>query len=206
MKLFLFLFIAYVFPAKIINGTAATVGKTLITFDDAHFYEALQKFWYGEKPSPPSENERLARIVQRMMLGEMVIREMENAVTSPQAKIEIEKKIKVLRKKPETGKRWQEILKRYGKTETAAVENLAKSFEVEKFVQKKAETLTPIVTDTDAERYFKQNQAKFSGKDLESMKPKIIWIIKQEKMRKGFEDWVRFLKEKYKASLLLEGS
>ncbi len=49
------------------NGTAATVGKTLITVQDARFYRSLNRFVSGEpKMLEPETGEALRKTVQKM--------------------------------------------------------------------------------------------------------------------------------------------
>lgn len=191
----------------VINGTAATVGKELVTVQDARFYRALQRFREGEAaPLKPEEGEDFRRTVQKIVLEEMVFAEMKNLSTDVGSKTEAEKLIRAQRSKGRDKESlWKEILKRFGKTEAMAVERLYRSLQVERFIQKKVETLTPIVTEAEAERYFKQNQSRFYGSSYDRLKPNIILLLKKERMQKGLEEWVRFLKEKYGVTNLLEG-
>src|SRR5687767_12881402 len=63
----------------ILNGTAATVGKHLVTVQDARFYRALQRFQGDEADVfKVEEGEELRRTVQKIVLEEMVATEMKS--------------------------------------------------------------------------------------------------------------------------------
>jgi hypothetical protein len=180
----------------LVDGTAATVGKVLITVQDAYFFYALQSF--RERGAPPSqfiEGDELKNAVQKMVLEEMVYAEMTSLQYEGGTRAEAENLLQQLKGKEQEG-RFKETLARYGKTEAAAVDRLWKSLKVERFIQKKVETLTPIITEGEVERYYKQNQAQFPG-EYEAQKPNIVLLLKKQRMQKGLEEWVRFLKQKY---------
>lgn len=191
----------------LLNGTAATVGKQLVTVLDARFYRALTRFCDGDKDVFKSEEgEELRRTVQKIVLEEMVVVEMKSFSFEGGSKSEAESQIRLQRQKSrEREGVWRDLLSRFGKSESAAVERRHKSLQVERFIQKKVETLTPIVTEAEAERYFKQNESRFFGNNFERLKPSIILLLKKERMQKGLEEWVRFLKDKYGVTNLLEG-
>jgi len=194
-------------PPALLNGTAATVGSRLVTIQDARFYRALQRFREGEgEVFKVEQGEELRRTVQKLVLDEMVFAEMKSFSFEAGNRNEAERMLHAERNKSKARDGiWKEILSRFGKTEAVAVDRLYKSLQVDRFLQKKVETLTPIVTEAEAERYFQQNQNRFIGNTFERLKPSIILLLKKERMQKGLEEWVKFLKEKYGVNNLLEG-
>jgi len=192
---------------SLLNGTAATVGNRLVTIQDARFYRALQRFREGEAdPFKVEQGEELRRTVQKLVLDEMVFAEMKSFQFEAGNRAEAEKLVQAERGKSKAREsQWKELLSRFGKTEVIAVDRLHKTLQVDRFLQKKVETLTPIVTEAEAERYFQQNQTRFYGNTFERLKPSIILLLKKERMQKGLEEWVKFLKEKYGVNNLLEG-
>lgn len=194
-------------PPTLLNGTAATVGARLVTIQDARFYRALMRFREGEGDVFKIEQgEELRRTVQKLVLDEMVFAEMKSFSFEAGNRNEAEKLLHAERSKSRAREStWKEILSRFGKTEAIAVDRLYKSLQVDRFLQKKVETLTPIVTEAEAERYYQQNQTRFIGSPFERLKPSIILLLKKERMQKGLEEWVKFLKEKYGVINLLEG-
>ncbi len=191
----------------ILNGTAATVGNRLVTIQDARFYRALQRFREGESDVfRAEEGEELRRTVQKLVLDEMVFAEMKSFQFEAGNRAEAEKNLRAERSKGKSREGvWKEFLLRFGKTEAVAVDRLHKTLQVDKFLQKKVETLTPIVTEAEAERYFQQNQSRFYGNTFDHLKPSIILRLKKERMQKGLEEWVKFLEDKYGVNNLLEG-
>ncbi|NBY19398.1 hypothetical protein EBQ74_03955 [bacterium] len=69
----------------------------------------------------------------------------------------------------------------------------------------KIETVTPVITEDEAQKYFKRNEAQFRGRSYESLKPNIVVLLKKQAVQKSLEEWVRSLKEKYEVTMLLEG-
>lgn len=186
------------------NGTAATVGKQIITIRDAQFFRALARFREGISPAIVEEKgDDLRLTVQKIVFEEMVYAELKSFEFDGGPRAAAEKLVAQLRAKRESD--WKGILKKFGVSETAVIDRVYKSLQVEKFLQKKIDTLTPIVTDAEVEKYFKHNESKFKGHEFEQMKPNITLILKKQRMQKGLEEWVRFLKDKYGVTNLLEG-
>jgi len=188
----------------LLNGTAATVGKVLITIHDAYFFGALEAFKRGD-PNPLKREEglELKKIVQKMVFEEMVYAEMKSLQFQEGSRADAIKSVKAGKTKGRAAA-WREILSQYGKSESEAIDQMLKSIQVERFIQKKVETLTPIITEGEAERYYKQNASRFGGSAYENLKPSIVVLLKKQHMQKGLEEWVRFLKDKYGVTNLLE--
>lgn len=194
-----------------IDGTAAVVAKVLITLQDAYFFSGLQHFKEGERVSlKREEGEELRNVVQKIALEEMVLAEMKSlqldaaASQNEGTRGDAQRLIQMQKDKGREGE-WRQLLQRYGRSEGVAVERLARSLAVERFLQRKVETLTPIITDAEVDRYMAQNPKRFRGGDLESLKPGIVLLLKRERMQKGLEEWVKVLKEKYGVTNLLNG-
>ncbi|MCB0417734.1 MAG: hypothetical protein KDD39_08795 [Bdellovibrionales bacterium] len=190
--------------AVLLNGTAAKVGKTIITVEDAYFYHALNAFKGGASDSVnrPSTSE-LRKTVQKMIFEEMVALEAQTfkfqEVPKGLAQAQINRQ-----KGQSRPEQWRQILSRFGKTESAALSLLDRSILVERFVQRKVETLTPIITDVEVERYYRQNPGRFKDKTVETAKPTIVLILKKQRVESGLEEWIRFLKKKYQVAEFLE--
>jgi hypothetical protein len=191
-------------PKVMIDGTGAAVGKKLITVQDAYFYRALQRFREGAPATNNLEQgEELKRTIQRMAFEDMVSSEMKSFKFEGGQEATMESVLSSSKAKTrEALERWR---KKYRKSAGDVREQLLKTLNVEKFLQKKVETLTPIITDAEVEKYYKQNQTRFQGTDLESLRGNILVLLKKERMQKGLEEWVRFLKEKYGVTTLIGG-
>lgn len=185
--------------ASFYNGTAATVGKTLITIQDARFYRALNRFVAGEpKPLEPEQGEALRKTVQKMAFEEMVFLEMKAIQFDGGSAAQLEEPLKRARAREDKRKgTFAAMLKVFGRTEGESLERWSRSVQVERFLQKKVETLTPIVTLKEVETYFNQNRDRFKGSNFEALRPSIEVLLKKERMRRGLEEWIRFLRDKY---------
>ena len=189
----------------LLNGIAAEVLATglKISVRDAYFYRALQRFREGK--SNLFEREKgssLKNTVQKMLLEEMVYGEMKTLQytggSRAIAKTAIDKQ-----RKDATGKKdWSKLLARFSRTEKRAVDRLWKSMEVDGFIQKKVDTMRPIVTDADVKRYIEQRSTKknkaANEKELEGLKGRIRRILRKERMRQELEEWIVYLKKKYR--------
>lgn len=183
---------------ELINGAAASVGGKVITVRDAQFYRALQRYREGAGNLFSKESaEELKKTVQKVALEEMVSLEMKSFRYGESARPEADKLLRS-RRANDKGGQWKRMLSTYGKTETAAVDSLARTLEIEKFLQKKIETLTPVITDAEVERHYRQNPGRYNVGDLETNRAQIIRDLKFERMQKALEDWVQTLREKYR--------
>ena len=188
--------ISSVAPAKVLlNGSAATVGTKIITVDDAYFYRGLMN-WLEDRPVESVEDKTtLKKTVQKMIFEEMVYAELKS-IDFPKGDVtQIAQLVESHRKK--SPKAFRDLLNRHGRTKSEAIERLYQSQQVERFLQKKVETLTPIITSKEIEQYFDDNKKRFKTDDLQSLKPSIEVLLKKERMRKGLEEWIRFLRDKY---------
>jgi hypothetical protein len=190
--------------AILLNGTAAQVGKELITVQDIYFYRALIKYKDGETvPVKPEEGSALRKTIQKVVFEEMVYSEMKSFHLEEGSRVDAERVLQIQRAKGREGM-FKEILRQFGRTETQAVDRLLKSLQVEKFVKRKVETLTPVITEGEAERYYRQNLTRFQGSSFESLKSNIILLLREQRMKTGLEEWIHFLEDKYGVSILVD--
>ena len=182
---------------ELLNGAAASVGSKVITVRDAQFYRALQRYREGGSNIFARESgEDLKKTVQKVALEEMVFLEMKSFRYGSSARGEAEKMLRQRRQSDKTNT-WSKLLREFNKSESFVIESLSRSLEIEKFLQKKIETLTPVITDAEAERYYRQNASRYPG-DLETNRAQVVRDLKFERMQKSLEDWVQALREKYK--------
>lgn len=192
----------------LLNGTAAIVDKTLITLQDAYIFRALHRFKAGESPVLLlEEGEDLKKTVQKLVFEEMVYTEMKAVKLEGNIKSETQHWLGTEKSKnPSQARAWKEISQRFGLSEGQAIDRMVRSAQVEQFLQKKVETMTPIITEEEVQRYFKQNEARFRGNSFESLRPSIVVLLKKQSLQKSLEEWVRSLKEKYAVVSLLEAN
>lgn len=188
----------------LINGIAATIGTTVITIHDVYLYRALQRFCDRQSPAIVSEEgETLKKSVQKVVFEQMVYNELVSFQFAGEGRGTTENMVAKARKEGGDGS-WQEILSRFSVSEAEAIDRIYRISQVEKFLQKKVDTLTQVITDAEVEKYFTQNAERFRGSSLEQLKPSIVLLLKKERAQKGLEEWVRFLKDKYRVQNALD--
>lgn len=190
----------------LLNGTAAQFGTTLLTVEEVYFVRALQRFKEGATDIKlREEGEALRKATQKVVFEEVVFTEMKNLqYTGGPSKSEVEKWLTTKNNGPKGASTWKTLLATYGKSESTALDRMVKSQQVERFLQKKVDTLTPIITDAEAERYYQQNPTKFRTSEYAALKPSIVTLLQKERMQKGLEEWIRFLRDKYGVTNYLE--
>ncbi len=192
---------------KLANGMAAKVAGQVITVRDARFFLALQRFRDG-KPDPmaPEGPGELRGAVQRLLLEEMVHAELRSLKFEGGPRSDAEKALG--RKKGGGAKLWTSLLKTYGKSEATAIDLVWRSLQVEKFIQRRVDTMTPIVTAAEVDRYLRQKAStdkRLSDEELAKLRPGAAQELKKELMRKELEEWIVLLKRKYQVTNYLEG-
>ncbi len=191
-------FLIYQAPllGALLNGTAAVVGKTLLTVQDVYLYRSILRFKEGESPAVLKEtDDLLKKTVQKLIFEEMVFNELKSFQYEGVSKSDAEKLASQNRAKHPQD--WKAIQSTFQISEKELTDRLMRALLVEKFLQKKVDTLTPVITDSEIQAYYKQNESKFKGNNFEELKPSIVVLLKKQKMQKGLEDWIKFLKEKY---------
>ena len=193
------------FAAKtnLINGTAAIVSKKVLTIEDAYIYRALVRFRDGEaQPVKLERGDELARTVQKIVLQEIVIKEILSYKFEGTPKKTAEKWLQAEKGKGRD-KAWETIVKTFERSEGDMIDKLWEQIKVEDFIQKKIDTLSPIVTEAEAQKYYKQNESRFKGTSFETMRPNIITLLKKQETQKGLDEWIRSLKDRYTVTNIL---
>lgn len=193
----------------LIDGMAARVSGQVITVQQGRFFLALQRLKDGKgdvfAPEAPSE---LRNAVQKLLLEEMVYAELKSLKFDGGSRADAEKLVSSLRK-GKGAQVWTRILRTYGKTDKAAVDQVWKSQQVERFIQRRVETMTPIVTVAETDRFIRQkyqnSETAIADKELEKLRPSASQELKKELMRKELEEWIVLLKRKYSVTNYLEG-
>ncbi len=75
------------------------------------------------------------------------------------------------------------------------------------FIKIKAESMSGIVTDAEAQTYFERNRLKFGASTLDSFKENIKVYLAQQQKEEKLRSWFELLKKKYKIrNLLIEST
>lgn len=187
---------------QIINGTAALINRKVVTVQDAYIFRAVQRVKSGLQPVVlEEEGDELKKTVQKIVFEEMVLAEMKSLQKNVDVQVEVAKWFK-------DGKKFKKglelIKKRYGLSDSDLSNRISRTLSADRFVQLKIETVTPVITEDEAQKYFRRNDAQFRGRSYENLKPNIIVLLKKQAVQKSLEEWVRSLKEKYEVTMLLE--
>jgi hypothetical protein len=193
----------------VVDGMAAKISGQVITVREARYFLALQRFREGRAdPVAPEAPGELRSAVQRLLLEEMVFSELKSLKFEGGVRADAEKAL-AGRSKPPASKTWARLLKTYGKTDAEGIDRVWKSLQVEKFIQRRVETMTPIVTAAEVDRFIRQKAQSGSRRleetDLEKLRPGAAQELKKNLMRKELEEWIVLLKRKYSVTNYLEG-
>lgn len=192
---------------KLVNGMAGKFSGQVVTVREARFFLGLQRFREGkEDPFAPEASGELRGAVQKVLLEEMVFYELKSLKFDGGPRSEAEKAL-ASRKKTSRAKVWDRLLRAYGKSDAEAVDRVWKSLQVEKFIQRRVETMTPIVTPAEIDRFIRQKASpdkKWEEAELEKLRPGATQELKKELMRKELEEWITLLKRKYSVTNYLE--
>ena len=188
--------------AALVNAVAGKVGDQLITVQDAYFFRGLQRFRSGTRPVVLIETDKsLKATIQKTMFEKMIVQEAKTVGFKETASSEASE---FLKRKKEQGHAWDwaQLLRAFSISEGEALRRLQEGLLAEKFLQKKIESLTPVITDSEVEQYIKNypERAKKLGDKNRLM---IAEALKKERIDKGLQDYIDFLTEKYSATLLL---
>lgn len=194
---------------KVVDGMAAKINGQVVTVREARFFLALQRFREGKGQGvfAPEAQGELRSAVQRLLLEEMVYSELKSLKFEGGTRPEAVRSLATPRKGAGE-KVWARMLKTYGKSESEVIDRVWKSQQVEKFIQRRVETMTPIVTAAEIDRYLKQKASsqdkRIEDKSLEKLRPGAAQELKKELMRKELEEWIVLLKRKYSVTNYLE--
>lgn len=187
---------------QLVDGAAAVVNKKVVTLQDAFIFRALQRVKSGAQPVVvEEEGEDLKKTVQKLVFEEMVLAEMK--LLSKENSIQADSP-KWFKESKEQKKGLEVIKKKYGVSESELLQRINRTSSADRFVQLKIETVTPVITEDETQKYFKRNEAQFRGRSYENIKPNIVIMLKKQSVQKSLEEWVKSLKEKYEVAMLME--
>ncbi|MFM8315555.1 MAG: hypothetical protein ACKOA8_14830, partial [Deltaproteobacteria bacterium] len=180
---------------KLLNGSAAIINKKGVTIQDAYIYRALLRIKNGLQPVIfEEEGEELKKTVQKLVFEEMVLAEMKSIQKEVNVQSEVEGWFKDRKDK---GRGLEQIKSKYGSTDAELRQRVSRILATDKFVQLKIDTVTPVVTEDEIQKYYRRNEAQFRGRSYENIKPNIIVLLKKQAVQKNLEEWIKSLKDKY---------
>ncbi len=189
-------------PGKLMNGTAAIINKKVVTVQDAFIFKALQRLKTGLEPVVlEEEGDELKKTIQKIVFEEMVFAEMKSIQKEINVQNEVDRWFKDKKGK---AKGLELIKKHYSQTDAEILKKIAKTLSADRFVQLKIETVTPVITEDEVQKYFKRNEAQFRGRSYENLKPTIVVLLKKQAVQKNLEEWIKSLKDKYEVTMLLD--
>lgn len=187
---------------KLVNGSAAIINKKAVTIQDAYIYRALLRIKSGLQPVIfEEEGDELKKTVQKLVFEEMVLAEMKNIQKEVNVQSEVDGWFKDRKDK---GRGLELIKSKYGMTDVELKQRISRILATDKFVQLKIDTVTPVITEDEIQKYYRRNEAQFRGRSYDNIKPNIIVLLKKQAVQKNLEEWIKSLKDKYEASLLLD--
>lgn len=195
----LFLVLSAPLFGAILEGTAAIVQGQMLTVTDVRFHAVVENIKKNESVVNPLEGAALKRATDELILIQMLYNESKGMGMNVKRSEAVTQYNQHFKKRPQE---WRKILERFGRSEQDAIDLISKSLQAERFMRQKMETLTPVITDLEVQKYYEQNQSRLKG-SLENLKPSIILLLKKEQREKGLEEWIRYQKEKYQVVNLL---
>lgn len=196
-------FMPWGIAAVLLSGSAARVGEKVVTIRDVNYFASLHRLKEKKWADPfiPLGADELKRYTKRVLLEEMCFAEIKSLEFEGPKRKEAADLVAAQRAKTRT--QWNEFLRFYGRSEEQAVEILFRSLTVDKFLEKKMETLTPLITEDEITQYLSQTSANPQESDKETIRQSVSRLLRQERMQKGLENWLGSLQTKYSAVTLL---
>ena len=189
--------------AVLLSGSAARVGERVVTIRDVNYFASLhrlkEKKWAD--PFVPLSSEELKRYTKRLILEEMCFSEVKSLEF--QGPKRTEAAALAAAQKGKNRAQWAEFLRFYGRSEDQATEILFRSLTVDRFLEKKMETLTPLITEEEITQYLNQTNPNPQDSDKAALRQSVARLLRQERMQKGLENWLTSLQAKYSAVSLL---
>lgn len=187
--------------AVVVNGIAAEIGGRPITLQDVYLFRGLDKVRTNEGNLLELDTgDALHNSIQKYLLEEMVFGEMKSLNVDGGPKNEAVKVLEGRKKNPGFRREWERLLAHYGIGEEKAVQMVWRSLQVEKFIEKKVDTLTPLITADMIDRYLDANTPKWNelGEErLRELRQRAERLLRRERMSEQLKEWVLRLKRKY---------
>lgn len=185
----------------VVNGIAAEVAGKPITLEDVYFHRVLDKVKTGETGLLVLEKgEALKSSVQKLVLEEMVFGEMKSLNFDGGPKSEASRLLADRKKNAGFRPEWEKALSYFRIPDDKAVSMLWRSMQVDKFIEKKVETLTPLLPPDVVDRHLVTNTpgwTEMPEPKKNELRQRTDRLLKKERMGEQLRDWVIRLKRKY---------
>jgi len=187
---------------KLLNALAAKVGNQVVSVQDAYIFRSFQRLRTGQKPFVMAEEgNALQETIKKVILQKMILLEAQAVEFKDPSPQEASQLIRNWKQKG-YGDEWGKLLLYFSLTETEAQTGLQQELYAEKFLKRKIEALTQLVTEADIDAYIKAYPAKI--KKLSGDTRRLVAdALRKEKTDKGLQDWIDFLMDKYSVTYLI---
>lgn len=194
-------------PAKapektvLLNGIAAEISGKPTTVEEVYLHHALERVRQGQLPLLNLDSADVVHawvqkfILDRIVLDEMKSLDFESTPKSDAAQILAERK----KNKPFKIE-WDKLLNYFKMTEDKALNLLWRNQQAEKFLEKKVETLTPLITQEELTQYLNTHNPgweKQSDDEKRELRTRTERLLKKDHAELQIRDWIVRLKRKY---------
>lgn len=187
---------------KLVNSLAAKVSDQVVSVYDAYLFRAFQRMRTAQKPVVLiEEGQALKATVKKVILERMILLEAQSVDFKDPAPQEASNLVREWKEKGR-GPEWDKLLKYFSLSESEAQSKIQHELYAEKFLKRKVEALTQLVTEADIDVYLKAYPDKVK-KLTGDTRRLVSEALKKEKTEKGLQDWIDFLTDKYAVTDLL---
>jgi hypothetical protein len=187
--------------AIVINGVAAEVAGKPITLEEVYLHRGLSRVKNNELGLLDLEKgEALKNSVQKRVLEQMVTGEMTSLNFDGGPRREAAGLLADRKKKAGFRTEWDKFLNYFRLTEDKAVVLLWRSMQVDRFIEKKVETLSPLLTPDVVDNHLATSNPEWMSlpePKREELRTRTERLLRKERMSEQLKEWVMRLKRKY---------
>lgn len=181
---------------RLVSMTVGQVKEHVVTSREVLINQALELSLFPankNKLQVEVESQGFAKEVGNILLEWMVFMEAKSVSADPPPVKEISLAIDKAKASLNQKDEWRRL------KVTAAEMQLAveRKLTAQKFIQFKVDTSVVPVTDTEAEKYFETNRARFGNLPFEKFKDNIKTFLNRQQVDQRLKDWFEVLQAKY---------
>ena len=189
----------------VISQTVGQVGDRVLTSREVQISTAIDQALFPQKEKAPAFRElhlgdsAMAGEVTAVLLEVVVHREADNFSVAKITEEQIQENFRKVERALEGKSFWQSL-----EVSPAEVKKfVAQKLTAKAFIQFKTNSMTGVVSDSEALAYYEKNRLKFGELPFASFKENIKSFLSQQQLEERTRAWFEIIKRKYKVRNVL---
>lgn len=187
------------FSYQIVSQSVGQVADSVVTSREVKASTIIENILYPSKSTKTAyelkdDYPEFRQAVTAVLLESVVALEAENFNVVSITDEELSKALAKVQKEAMTKSYWTKL----EMTPKEVRDLVIRKITAKRFLTFKTESLSGVITDGEARRYYERNRSKFSGHSFEAFSSNIKSFLAQQQLEERIRSWFEVIKRKYR--------